>query len=79
MEIEPCPDDSEEVVDWASPGASLCSGISKLKENKEKCVLMFKGEFEVEQDGEDNSGQSQLLFTYPRLYQLLYKLIETIM
>lgn len=32
MEVQPCPDRSDIVLDWAVPGDDLCSKSSRLKE-----------------------------------------------
>lgn len=48
METDLCPDRSEEVVDWATPGEDLCTKEFQAKGEQGKTyVSMFKGEFEA--------------------------------
>lgn len=74
METDLCPDRSEEVVDWATPGEDLCTEEFQAKGEQGKTyVSMFKGEFEVKQRGGSSSDPCQV-FNYPGLSQLLYQL-----
>ena len=68
MEIELCQDRSEEEMDWALLGDDLYTKEVQAKgEQGETCGPMFKGEFQVKQEGVDNNDQSQLLLNYSGL------------